>query len=124
MDFTVKRVDKDLDEWDIFNGETKVGRIEMSRSYIGQGARKSLYVGDTKKWLGHISNQKEAVQTLQKFFEDNKKEIQEWERLMSELEAGKQVLVSLGSAYMEKLIAEDYKKLEKERNKLLELDLV
>ncbi|PGT89982.1 hypothetical protein [Bacillus thuringiensis] len=122
MDFKVKRVDKDLEEWDIFNGETKVGRIESSRrSYIRGGSRKTLYVGDTQKDVGEIQNQKEAVQKLQDFFEQNKREIAGLERLMAEVEEGMQ---ALESSYCKKVLEADYRNLENKKAKLQELDLV
>lgn len=120
MDFKVIRPEKDYDYWEIFLEEKQVGKIEVSNGW-GRSSGKRLYLGDTEKEIARVSNQKEALEKLQKFFEENKQEISRYENLMQEVQNG---ISEVSSDYNKKVLETEYIKLEKEKEKLEQYDLV
>lgn len=120
MDFKIIRPEKDYDYWEIFLNEKQVGRIEIPNRW-GRSTGKRLYLGDTEKEIASVQNQKEALEKLQKFFEENKREIARYESLMQDVQAG---IAELSSTYNKKVLEAEYIKLEKEKEKLKQYDLV
>ncbi|PER55616.1 hypothetical protein CN495_07630 [Bacillus thuringiensis] len=120
MDFKIVKPEKDYNYWEIFLGEKQVGRIEIPHRW-GSSGGKRLYLGDTEKEIASIQNQKEALEKLQKFFEENKQEISRYENLIQEVQNG---ISEVSSAYNKKVLETEYIKLEKEKEKLEQYDLV
>ncbi|PGR83695.1 hypothetical protein [Bacillus cereus] len=120
MDFKIVRPEKDYDYWEILLEEKQVGKIEVSNGW-GRNSGKRLYLGDTEKEIAKVSNQKEALEKLQKFFEENKREIARYESLMQDVQEG---INELSSTYNKKVLETEYIKLEKEKEKLEQYDLV
>ncbi|KLA07045.1 hypothetical protein B4086_5521 [Bacillus cereus] len=120
MDFKIIRPEKDYDYWEIYLKEKQVGRIEVPNRW-GKSSGKRLYLGDTEKEIASVQNQKEALEKLQKFFEDNKREIGRYASLMQEVQIG---ISEVSSAYNKKVLETEYIKLEKEKEKLEQYDLV
>ncbi|PGA05666.1 hypothetical protein [Bacillus mycoides] len=107
------------DTWEIRIGDKIVGTI---RTFDGFRKKiKSVYVGETDKQICDIRNQTEAVEKLQSFFEQNKRDIAKHERWYEEL--------GMGISQVQHQICIDTLSLErsaiaKKLEKLRELDLI
>lgn len=77
----MKVVNEGYNYWEIVNKGKVVAEI---RTFDGfKSNTKSVYVNNKK--IADIKNQKEAVEKLEKFFAENKKQIAETEKLIEEL---------------------------------------
>lgn len=83
MDFKIKS--SGYDSWDIYHGDKVVATIETYHGFSSNS--KSLYIaGKVKLQVCKIKNQKEALEKLEQFFKDNKKEISTLKNSIAELE--------------------------------------
>lgn len=78
----IKNVDYNM--WEIYKDDRVVARIDTFSGF--RGNTKTLYVGD--KAITEIKNQAQALEKLEQFFKDNKKEIEEKESLINQLDVG------------------------------------
>jgi hypothetical protein len=70
--------------WEIYKDDVAIARIDTFSGF--RGNTKTVYVGE--KRVADIRNQKEALEKLEQFFKDNKKEIEEKESLINQLDVG------------------------------------
>lgn len=69
--------------WNILLNDKVVGSIQESNSFGLSATRKSLYVNDTL--ICYIKNQKEALEKLNEFFQNNKNEIETVKSLIEKI---------------------------------------